>query len=58
MSIKPVSGKENFYAIDPSDAGKVIFLLTGIADTSPQLCYQLMRNPRSSSESRQVSPGP
>jgi len=58
MSIKPVSGKENFYAIDPSDAGKVIFLLTGTEDTSPQLCYELMRDPRSSSESRRVAPRP
>jgi hypothetical protein len=42
MSIKPVSGAENYYAIDASDAGKVLFLLTGIEDTSPQLCYQIM----------------
>lgn len=45
MSIKPVSGSENYYAIDASDAGKVIFLLTGIEKTSPQLCYEIMRNP-------------
>ena len=45
MSIKPVSGVENFYAIDASDAGKVVFLLTGIEKTSPQLCYEIMRNP-------------
>jgi len=45
MSIKPVSGEENYYAIDPSDAGKVIFLLTGIEKTSPQLCYEILRNP-------------
>ena len=45
MSIKPVSGAENFYAIDASDAGKVAFLLTGIEDTSPQLCYEIMRTP-------------
>jgi hypothetical protein len=45
MSIKPVSGSENYYAIDASDAGKVIFLLTGIEKTSPKLCYEIMRNP-------------
>jgi len=45
MSIKPVSGVENYYAIDASDAGKVVFLLTGIENTSPQLCYEIMRNP-------------
>jgi hypothetical protein len=45
MSIKPVSGSENYYAIDASDAGKVIFLLTGIEKTSPQLCFEIMRNP-------------
>jgi len=37
--------RDYYYAIDPSDAGKVIFLLTGIEKTSPQLCYELMRNP-------------
>ena len=58
MSIKHVTGEENYYAIDPSDAGKVIFLLTGIEDTSPQLCYELMRNPRLNSESKQVSSKP
>jgi len=46
MSIKPVSGNENYYAIDASDAGKVVFLLTGIENTSPQLCYELMKNPK------------
>ena len=45
MSIKPVSGVENYYAIDASDAGKVIFLFTGIENTSPQLCYEIMRDP-------------
>lgn len=45
MSIKPVSGVENYYAIDASDAGKVIFLLTGIEKTSPKLCFEIMRNP-------------
>jgi hypothetical protein len=45
MSIKPVSGSENYYAIDASDAGKVVFLLTGIEKTSPALCYEIMRNP-------------
>jgi len=45
MSIKPVSGAENYYAIDPSDAGKIVFLFTGIENTSPQLCYEIMRNP-------------
>lgn len=45
MSIKPVVEAENYYAIDASDAGKVVFLLTGIEKTSPQLCYELMRNP-------------
>jgi hypothetical protein len=46
MSIKPVSGNENYYAIDASDAGKVVFLLTGIENTSPQLCYEIMKNPK------------
>ncbi|MBC8154621.1 MAG: hypothetical protein H7Z72_17110 [Bacteroidetes bacterium] len=46
MSIKPVSEAENYYAIDASDAGKVIFLLTGIEKTSPELCYEIMRNPK------------
>jgi hypothetical protein len=45
MSIKPVSGSENYYAIDASDAGKVVFLLTGIEKTSPALCYEIMRKP-------------
>jgi len=45
MSIKPVSGSENYYAIDPSDAGKVLFLITGIENTSPALCYKIMQNP-------------
>jgi hypothetical protein len=45
MSIKPVSGAENFYAIDASDAGKVVFLFTGIESTTPQLCYEIMKNP-------------
>jgi hypothetical protein len=45
MSIKPVSGVENYYAIDASDAGKVVFLLTGIESTSPHLCYEIMRTP-------------
>ncbi len=45
MSIKPVSGSENYYAIDPSDAGKVLFLITGIENTSPDLCYKIMQNP-------------
>ena len=40
-----VSGVENYYAIDASDAGKVAFLLTGIEDTSPQLCYEIMKAP-------------
>jgi len=30
---------------DASDAGKVAFLLTGIEDTSPQLCYEIMMAP-------------
>lgn len=37
--------RDYYYSIDPSDAGKVIFLLTGIAKTSPQLCYELMKSP-------------
>ncbi len=45
MSIKPVSGAENYYAIDASDAGKVVYLLTGIEDTSPQLCFEIMKAP-------------
>jgi hypothetical protein len=45
MSIKPVSGDENYYAIDASDAGKVVCLLTGIEETSPLLCYQIMKAP-------------
>jgi hypothetical protein len=34
MSIKPVSGAENYYTIDASDAGKIVFLLTGIENTN------------------------
>jgi hypothetical protein len=45
MSIKPVSGVENYYAIDASDAGKVVFLLTGLERTSPRLCYEIMKAP-------------
>jgi len=46
ISAKPEGAdRDYYYAIDPSDAGKVIFLLTGIEKTSPQLCYELMRNP-------------
>jgi hypothetical protein len=45
MSIKPVSETENYYAIDASDAGKVVFLLTGIEKTSPKLCYEIMSSP-------------
>lgn len=45
MSVKPISDDGYYYAFDPSDAGKVIFLLTGIEKISPQLCYDLMRNP-------------
>jgi hypothetical protein len=45
MSIKPVSGAEDYYAVDASDAGKVAFLLTGVEETSPQLCYQIMKSP-------------
>ena len=45
MSIKPVSGEENYYAVDVSDAGKVAFLLTGIEETSPMLCYEIMKSP-------------
>ena len=45
MSIKPVSGAENYYAIDASDAGKVVYLLTGVEETSPRLCYELLRSP-------------
>jgi hypothetical protein len=37
--------RDYYYAIDPTDAGKVIFLLTGIEETSPQLVYEIMRNP-------------
>ena len=37
--------RDYYYAIDPSDAGKVIFLLTGIEETSPQLVYEIMRSP-------------
>jgi hypothetical protein len=37
--------RDYYYAIDASDAGKVIFLLTGIEKTSPQLIYEMMRNP-------------
>ncbi len=46
MSLKPVSGDENYYAIDASDAGKIAFLLTGVEDTSPQLCREIMTSPR------------
>jgi len=46
MTVKPDDTDRNyFYAIDPSDAGKVIFLLTGIEKTSPELCYGILRNP-------------
>jgi len=46
LTAKPDGTDRNyFYSIDPSDAGKVIFLLTGIEKTSPQLCYELMKNP-------------
>jgi len=45
MSIKPVSGSENYYAIDASDTGKVLYLLTGIEKTSPQMCYDIMKSP-------------
>lgn len=44
--------RDYFYAIDPSDAGKVIFLLTGIEKTSPALCYEIMRQPTKSKNSR------
>ena len=37
--------RDYYYAIDPSDAGKVIFLLTGLEETSPQLVYEIMRSP-------------
>lgn len=37
--------RDYYYSIDASDAGKVIFLLTGIQETSPKLCYDIMRNP-------------
>lgn len=37
--------RDYYYAIDPSDAGKIIFLLTGITKTSPQLVYELLKNP-------------
>jgi hypothetical protein len=46
MSLKPVSGEENYYAIDASDAGKIVFLLTGVEDTSPELCHEIMKSPR------------
>ncbi len=46
LTVKPEgTDRDYFYAIDPSDAGKVIFLLTGIEKTSPELCYEIMRNP-------------
>lgn len=46
LSAKPEgTDRDYFYAIDPSDAGKVIFLLTGIQKTNPALCYEIMRKP-------------
>jgi hypothetical protein len=46
ISVKPETEGEYYcYAIDPSDAGKIIFLLTGMEKTSPQLCYEIMRKP-------------
>ena len=47
LSTKPAgSDGDYYYAIDPSDAGKVIFLLTGIEKTSPELCYEIMKQPK------------
>jgi len=37
--------RDYYYAMEPTDAGKVIFLLTGIQETSPKPCYDIMRNP-------------
>jgi len=46
LTAKPEgTDRDYYYAIDPSDAGKVIFLLTGIEKTSPALCYEIMRQP-------------
>ncbi len=47
MCVKPASGVEYYYAIDVSDTGKLLFLLTGIEETSPKLCYDIMKNPPS-----------
>ncbi len=59
MSVKPVSGAENYYAIDASDAGKVVYLLTGVEETSPRLCYELLRSPvRSRPGGRAAARGP
>ncbi len=46
LSVKPdAEGDSWCYSVDPSDAGKVIFLLTGIEKGSPALCYEIMKNP-------------
>jgi hypothetical protein len=48
LSVKPDDEGDFWcYSIDPTDAGKVIFLLTGIEETSPALCYEIMKNPPS-----------
>lgn len=46
LTTKPEGVDRNYYyAIDVSDTGKIIFLLTGISKTSPQLVYEIMRYP-------------
>ncbi|MBC7887280.1 MAG: hypothetical protein H7Z13_05280 [Ferruginibacter sp.] len=46
MSTKPMGeDRDYYYAIDASDAGKVIFLLTGNEKASPQTCYEIMKEP-------------
>jgi hypothetical protein len=46
MSTKPMGeDRDYYYAIDASDAGKLIFLLTGNEKATPQTCYEIMREP-------------
>ncbi|GEM_PF-653415 len=46
MSTKPMGeDRDYYYAIDASDAGKVIFLLTGNDTATPRFCYEMMKAP-------------
>lgn len=45
-SAKPMGvDRDYYYAIDPTDAGKTIFLLTGNENADPNFCYELLRKP-------------